>query len=267
MTTSVALTIAGSDSGGGAGIQADLKTFSALGVYGCSVITALTAQNTRGVLGIADVEPAFIRQQMESVFSDISVQAIKIGMLSRTDSINAVADGLEGRCDRPVILDPVMVATSGDQLLQDEAIATLKTRLIPIASLITPNLMEAAILLDCPAPETFRDMARIMKPLMAMGCQAVLLKGGHLTGAESTDLLFDGTDIYPLRSRRILTQNTHGTGCTLSSAITAFLARRFSLPDAVKMAKDYITKAIIHADNLTIGKGHGPVHHFYQWWN
>ncbi len=267
MTTPIALTIAGSDSGGGAGIQADLKAFSALGAYGCSVITALTAQNTQGVQGIADVEPAFIRQQMDSVFSDLPVQAIKIGMLSRTDSINAVADGLEGLRDKHIVLDPVMVATSGDRLLRDDAIATLKARLIPMASLITPNLMEAAVLLDCPVPETSSDMEKMVEPLMALGCQAVLVKGGHLTEAESTDILFDGTDIYHLRSRRIQTPNTHGTGCTLSSAITALLARGYTLPDAVKTAKDYIAEAIAHADNLKIGKGHGPVHHFYQWWN
>lgn len=267
MKNPIALTIAGSDSGGGAGIQADLKAFSALGAYGCSVITVLTAQNTQGVQGIADIEPAFIRQQMDSVFSDLDVQAIKIGMLSRIDNIESVAEGLEDQRGKHIVFDPVMIATSGDRLLQDAAITALKQRLIPMASLITPNLMEATVLLGCPTPETSEAMERMVEPLMALGCQAVLIKGGHLKGEESTDILFDGTEIYHFRSPRIQTKNTHGTGCTLSSAITALLARDFSLVDAVKIAKDYTTGAIAHADTLSIGHGHGPVHHFHQWWS
>lgn len=266
MKTPIALTIAGSDSSGGAGIQADIKTFSALGTYGCSVITALTAQNTLGVQGIVDIEPAFICQQMDSVFYDLDVQAIKIGMLSRTDSIEVVAERLEDLRDKHIVFDPVMVATSDDRLLQDAAITTLRQRIIPVASLITPNLKEAAILLNCSAPKTLGAMERMIEPLMALGCQAVLIKGGHLEQKESTDILFDGTEIYHLRSPRIQTNNTHGTGCTLSSAITALLAQDFSLVDAVKTAKDYIDEAIAHADTLSIGQGHGPVHHFHHWW-
>ncbi|MCK5894053.1 MAG: bifunctional hydroxymethylpyrimidine kinase/phosphomethylpyrimidine kinase [Endozoicomonadaceae bacterium] len=266
MKTPIALTIAGSDSSGGAGIQADIKAFSALGTYGCSVITALTAQNTLGVQGIVDIEPAFICQQLDSVFYDLDVQAIKIGMLSRTDSIEVVVERLEEQRDKHIVFDPVMVATSNDRLLQDEAITTLKKSLIPMASLITPNLKEAAVLLNCPVPKTTGAMGRMVEPLMALGCQAVLIKGGHLEEEESIDILFDGTEIYHLRSPRIQTKNTHGTGCTLSSAITALLAQNFSLVDAVRTAKDYIDEAIAHADTLSIGHGHGPVHHFHHWW-
>ncbi|CAM3608718.1 bifunctional hydroxymethylpyrimidine kinase/phosphomethylpyrimidine kinase [Parendozoicomonas haliclonae] len=269
-TTPIALTIAGSDSGGGAGIQADLKTFSALGAYGCSVITALTAQNTQGVQGIFDVTPEFIRAQMDSVFSDISVKAVKVGMLSQASVIHAVVEGLKNQTEL-LVVDPVMVATSGDKLLQDDAIAALKESLIPMATVITPNLPEATVLLNQPVPQSMEEMEAMIEPLLALGSRSVLLKGGHLCnsehgGEESVDLFHDGKALHRLTSPRYHTENTHGTGCTLSSAITALLARGFELHAAVDYAKRYIANAIAHADELKIGHGHGPVHHFADLW-
>ncbi len=265
-TTPIALTIAGSDSGGGAGIQADLKAFSALGAYGCSVITALTAQNTQGVQGILDVPPEFIRAQMDSVFTDISVKAVKIGMLSQACVIRTIAEALAHYRVELLVVDPVMVATSGDKLLQDDAITTLKECLIPQATMITPNLPEAAVLLDCAIPKTVAQMEALIEPLLALGSRTVLLKGGHLGGEESVDLFHDGQTLHYLTSPRTPTRNTHGTGCTLSSAITALLARGFELHDAVSQGKHYIANAIAHADELHIGHGHGPVHHFAGIW-
>ena len=264
--TPIALTIAGSDSGGGAGIQADLKTFSALGVYGCSVITALTAQNTLGVQGIHGVDPAFVRQQMDSVLGDLAVAAVKIGMLGTPETIAAVADGLAAWRPRWVVLDPVMVAKGGDRLLQDEAVAALRERLLPLASLITPNLPEAAALLGEP-PATSRDaMAAVAARLRALGPAAVLLKGGHLGGADSPDLLLHGRAQLWLEAPRLAIRHTHGTGCTLASAITALLARGRPLPQAVAEAKTWLTAAIAAADGLGIGHGIGPVHHFHALW-
>ncbi|WP_067583548.1 bifunctional hydroxymethylpyrimidine kinase/phosphomethylpyrimidine kinase [Endozoicomonas ascidiicola] len=271
-STPIALTIAGSDSGGGAGIQADLKAFSALGAYGCSVITALTAQNTLGVQGIFDVTPVFVRQQLDSVLSDLPVSAVKVGMLSQPEVIDAVAQAITDYSIQHLVVDPVMVATSGDVLLQESAIATLKSKLIPKASLITPNLPEAAVLLNCPRPESIDDMKAMVEPLMNLGASAVLLKGGHLIGSEgkAIDLFHDGKELHALESAWIDTRNTHGTGCTLSSAITALLAKGFSLTDAVYKGKEYISEAIAHADKLHISgkpeEGHGPVHHFYRIW-
>ncbi|WP_299733468.1 bifunctional hydroxymethylpyrimidine kinase/phosphomethylpyrimidine kinase [uncultured Endozoicomonas sp.] len=271
-STPIALTIAGSDSGGGAGIQADLKAFSALGAYGCSVITALTAQNTLGVQGIFDVTPAFVRQQLDSVLSDLPVSAVKVGMLSQPEVIDAVAQAITDYSIQHLVVDPVMVATSGDVLLQESAIATLKSKLIPKASLITPNLPEAAVLLNCPRPESIDDMKAMVEPLMKLGASAVLLKGGHLIGSEgkAIDLFHDGKELHALESAWIYTRNTHGTGCTLSSAITALLAKGFSLTDAVYKGKEYISEAIAHANQLHIAgkpeEGHGPVHHFYRTW-
>lgn len=264
----IALTIAGSDSGGGAGIQADLKTFSALGAYGCSVITALTAQNTQGVQGIFDVEPAFIRQQMDSVGSDLDVIATKVGMLSRPEVIDTVARAVDDYRLQYLVVDPVMVATSGDVLLQQTAIEKLRTVLIPKASLITPNLPEAAVLLGCEKPESTEDMVGMIEPLLKLGSKAVLLKGGHLTQAngKAIDFFHDGETLHRLESPWIATRNTHGTGCTLSSAVTALLARGYTMGEAVFAAKEYIAGAIAHADELNIGKGHGPVHHFYRSW-
>jgi hydroxymethylpyrimidine/phosphomethylpyrimidine kinase len=264
--TAIAVTIAGSDSGGGAGIQADLKTFSALGVYGASVLTALTAQNTLGVSAIHDVPEEFITAQIDAVFSDLAVNAVKIGMLSRPAIIRAVAAGLDMWTVETVVLDPVMIATSGDPLLQPEAIATLISELLPRATLVTPNLPEAARLLDRPLAETPADMLLQAEAIMALGARAVLLKGGHGAGAESADLLLTDAGPQWFTAPRHATKNTHGTGCTLSSAIAAGLAKGLGLLDAVAEAKTYVTEAIKAADGLTIGKGHGPVHHFYKIW-
>ncbi len=264
--TAIAVTIAGSDSGGGAGIQADLKTFSALGVYGASVIAALTAQNTRGVTGIHDVPPSFVTAQIDAVFSDLAVTAVKIGMLSHPDVIAAVADGLDKYRQERVVLDPVMVATSGDRLLVPEAIEVLRTLLIPKAMVITPNLPEAAALLETAMAQNETEMQEQGERLLALGPKAVLMKGGHGSGAESVDLLIEPHAVARLAAERIDTQNTHGTGCTLSSAIAAGLAKDLPLAEAVREAKAYVTAAIKASDRLTIGQGHGPVHHFHHWW-
>jgi hydroxymethylpyrimidine/phosphomethylpyrimidine kinase len=268
--TAIAVTIAGSDSGGGAGIQADLKTFSALGVYGASVITALTAQNTRGVQAIHDVPAAFVTAQIDSVFSDLAVGAVKIGMLSRPDIIAAVADGLARHAQGiPVVLDPVMVATSGDRLIAEEAVAVLRERLLPQADLITPNLPEAAVLLGEDGPMDEAAAEDHARRLLALGARAVLVKGGHGTGPDSVDHLVTGDGAgHRLAAARIATRNTHGTGCTLSAAIAAGLSRGLPLVEAVTAAKDYLTAALAAADRLTIGRGegHGPVHHFHAVW-
>ncbi len=262
----IAVTIAGSDSSGGAGIQADLKTFSALGVYGASIITALTAQNTLGVTAIHDAPPDFITAQIDAVFEDLKVKAVKIGMLSRPSAIQAVAEGLARWSARPVVLDPVMVAASGARLLEDAAIATLKELLLPRADLITPNLPEAAALLGTAIAEDEAAMAAQGEQLLALGARAVLVKGGHGTGPESVDLLVTPEGILRFPAVRHATRNTHGTGCTLSSAITAGLAKGEGLEAAVANAKRYISGAISAADHLDVGQGHGPVHHFYELW-
>jgi len=264
--TAIAVTIAGSDSGGGAGIQADLKTFSALGVYGASVITALTAQNTVGVTAIHDVPPDFVTAQIDAVFSDLAVDAVKIGMLGRTGVIDAVAAGLDRWRPANIVLDPVMVATSGDKLLAPDAIATLRHELLRRATVVTPNLPEAAALLDTDVAASETEMQVQAERILALGAQAVLIKGGHGAGAVSTDFLFDGTSVTRLSVPRIATRNTHGTGCTLSSAIAAGLAKGQNLADAVRDAKAYVTAAIAAADRLAIGKGHGPVNHFHAIW-
>jgi hydroxymethylpyrimidine/phosphomethylpyrimidine kinase len=261
------LTIAGSDSGGGAGIQADLKTFSALGAYGASVITALTAQNTRTVSAIHDLPPEFVTAQMDAVFGDIAFAAVKIGMLSRPAIIDAVAVGLRRHRARNIVLDPVMVAKSGDRLLGEDAVAALRQHLLPLATVITPNLPEAAVLLDLEEAEDEAGMIDAAARLRALGPQAVLLKGGHLAkGAASVDVLDDGAEPLTLAAPRIATANTHGTGCTLSSAIAALLARGLPLRHAVRAAKAYVTAAIQTADRLKVGHGHGPVHHFHALW-
>lgn len=267
MKTPIALTIAGSDSGGGAGIQADLKTFSALGVYGCSVIAALTAQNTVAVTGVLDVAPEFVTQQIDAVFSDLDIDAVKIGMLSQPETIDAVAKGLEAHKPRHVVLDPVMVAKSGDRLLVPEAVESLKTRLLPLATVITPNLPEAAVLLGRDGDIDADDMEAVAQSLRALGARSVLLKGGHLEGAQSPDYLFDAEGMEVFTAERIDTANTHGTGCTLSSAIAALLARGLELREAVRDAKAYVGAAIRAADTLEIGRGHGPVHHFHEFWS
>jgi hydroxymethylpyrimidine/phosphomethylpyrimidine kinase len=264
--TAIAVTIAGSDPSGGAGIQADLKTFSALGVYGASVITALTAQNTRGVQGIHDVPPEFVALQIDSVFSDLSVAAVKIGMLSRPAIIEAVAAGLDRHGARNVVLDPVMIAASGDALLVPEAVETLRRALLPQALLVTPNLPEAAALLDGAVATTEAAIREQAARIRALGPGAVLIKGGHADGAESVDVLLDEEGFARFASPRVATRNTHGTGCTLSSAIAAYLARGLSLDEAVAQAKTYLTNAIAAADRLAIGHGSGPVHHFHALW-
>ncbi|MCA0319238.1 MAG: bifunctional hydroxymethylpyrimidine kinase/phosphomethylpyrimidine kinase [Proteobacteria bacterium] len=264
--TAIAVTIAGSDSGGGAGIQADLKTFSALGVYGASVITALTAQNTLGVQAIHDVPADFIAAQMDSVFSDLAVGAVKIGMLSQVSVIETVAAGLDRHRAANIVLDPVMVATSGDRLLNPDAVSALRNVLIPRAALVTPNLLEAAALLDQPVALGEDDMLAQGQALIARGAKAVLMKGGHGQGERSTDLLVAPGSVVRLDAPRIDTRNTHGTGCTLSSAVAAGLAKGFPLGQAVAEAKDYVSAAIAASARLSIGKGHGPTHHFHAWW-
>lgn len=263
--TAIALTIAGSDSGGGAGIQADLKTFSALGVYGASVLTAITAQNTKGVTGVEDISSAMIAAQMKAVFSDLNVGAVKIGMVSRIETIDTIASHLAG-LNMPLILDPVMVATSGDRLLQEDAIETLRTRLLPLATLATPNLPEAALLSNQPVAGCREDMIHQAETILKTGVRAVLIKGGHGGGEDSTDILLDGETQHVFSMPRIETHNDHGTGCTLASAITANLALGYGLVDAVGLAKDYLQGALAAGRDLDVGNGHGPVHHFYRWW-
>jgi hydroxymethylpyrimidine/phosphomethylpyrimidine kinase len=262
----IALTIAGSDSSGGAGIQADLKTFSALGVYGASVITALTAQNTQGVSAIHSVPGDFVAAQIDAVLTDLEVGAIKIGMIGASDAASAVAKKLEGIDKIPVILDPVMVATSGDILLDAGAEDVLRNELIPLADLMTPNLLEAARLLGVPRALDEVAMRAQARDLHDLGPSAVLIKGGHGSGAEAVDILFDGTRYDRVTARRIETNNTHGTGCTLSSAIAALMAHGAGLRDAVFRAKAYITEVLEHANDLQVGKGAGPVHHFHTLW-
>ncbi|MET3334436.1 MULTISPECIES: bifunctional hydroxymethylpyrimidine kinase/phosphomethylpyrimidine kinase [Bradyrhizobium] len=266
MTTPVALTIAGSDSSGGAGIQADLKTFAALGVYGASAITALTAQNTRGVTGIHPVPAEFVTAQIDAVFSDLDIGAVKIGMVAEVAGIDAVAAALSRWSPRHVVLDPVMVATSGDRLLASEAVDALRTKLISLASVITPNLPEAAALLDEPVAASEAEIESQGHRLLALGCRAVLIKGGHGEGAESIDYLVDAQNTIALAAPRVATRNTHGTGCSLSSAVAAGLAKGEDLELAVRNAKAWISAAIAAADRFSVGHGHGPVHHFHRFY-
>ena len=265
--TPIAVTIAGSDPSGGAGIQADLKTFSALNVYGASVITSLTAQNTRGVFGVHTVPADFVEAQLDAVFSDLIVDAVKIGMVSEPEIVEVIADCLDRYEMQRVVVDPVMVATSGDRLISEEAIEAVRDILLPRAAIITPNLAEAAELLGTAMAQSEQEMADQAQRLFDYGPGAVLIKGGHGEGDESADILFDGSEALLVSAPRIETYNTHGTGCTLSSAIAAALAQEFTLPRAVAYAKNYITEAIRHADELTIGAGAGPVHHFHAVWD
>jgi hydroxymethylpyrimidine/phosphomethylpyrimidine kinase len=263
MTMPIALTIAGSDSSGGAGIQADLKTFAALGVYGASVVTALTAQNTRGVTGIHQVPSDFVTAQLDAVFTDLEVKAVKIGMVAQFATIEAIVAGLTRWSPKHIVLDPVMVATSGDRLLATDAVEALRAKLIPRASLITPNLPEAAALLDEPVAASEAAIESQGQRLLAMGCRAVLIKGGHGQGAESVDYLIGGEGSIALAAPRIVTKNTHGTGCSLSSAIAAGLAKGENMETAVRHAKIWVSAAIAAADRLGVGHGHGPIHHFH----
>jgi hydroxymethylpyrimidine/phosphomethylpyrimidine kinase len=263
-TTPVALTIAGSDSSGGAGIQADLKTFAALGVYGASVITALTAQNTVGVSGIHLVPPGFVTAQIDAVFSDLDVKAVKIGMVAQHATIEAIADALARWSKAPIVLDPVMVATSGDRLLAPDAVAALRARLIPRAAILTPNLPEAAALLDEPVAASAAEIEAQGRRLLALGCPAVLIKGGHGEGHDSVDYLVSAAGTLELAAPRSPTRTTHGTGCSLSSAIAAGLAGGDDLVTAVRHAKAFVSDAIAAADRFSVGHGHGPIHHFHK---
>ena len=264
--TPIALTIAGSDSSGGAGIEADLKTFSALGVYGATVITALTAQNTKEVRAIHAVPAEFVAAQIDAVFSDLRVNAVKIGMLWQAEVIGTVAAAL-GRWDQGnVVLDPVLVATSGDRLLAPSALELLKRALFPRARLLTPNLLEAAALLDASVAQSEEDMREQGERLLAFGPRAVLMKGGHGAGAQSLDLLIEPQDCMRLVADRITTRNSHGTGCTLSAAIAAGLAKGLDLAEAVRRAKEFVTAALAAADALEVGSGRGPVHQFHGIW-
>jgi hydroxymethylpyrimidine/phosphomethylpyrimidine kinase len=253
------LTIAGSDSCGGAGIQADLKTFSAHGVYGMSVITAVTAQNTQGVFAVQDISPEVISKQIEAIFDDIAVDAVKIGMVSQIATIETIADGLNHWQAKNVVLDPVMVSKSGYHLLNREAEASLIKLLLPLAAIVTPNIPEAEVITKLQIA-SIADMELAAHIIFDLGAKSVLIKGGHLNG-DSTDVLYDGHKMSYLQSARINTPNTHGTGCTLSSAIASNLAQGDSISVAVEKAKEYITVAI--ENSFPIGKGVGPTHHFY----
>ncbi|WP_136658250.1 bifunctional hydroxymethylpyrimidine kinase/phosphomethylpyrimidine kinase [Nitratireductor sp. XY-223] len=258
------LTIAGSDPSGGAGIQADLKTIAANGAYGMAVITALTVQNTRGVSGIHTVPAGFVRDQILAIFDDIRVDAIKVGMLADTGTVQAVADCLRLVDAIPVVVDPVCVATSGARLLAHDALDAMKETLIPRASLLTPNLPEAAELLGRAEPVRRQDMAPAADALLRLGAEAVLLKGGHLAGRTSCDLLVGTGTRSWLEAARVETKNTHGTGCTLSAAIASQIPRHGSLLEAVAAAKDYVHGAIVHSGRLSVGHGHGPVNHAWK---
>ena len=262
------LTIAGSDPSGGAGIQADLKTFSALRGYGMSVLTGLTAQNTRGVRSVHPVPASFVTEQLDAVFDDVRVDAVKIGMLGTPDVVDAVATVLARRRPPHVVLDPVMVAKSGDRLLSVDAVAHLRDVLLPRVDLVTPNLPEAADLLGVPEADTEEQMREQLDALRKLG-PAVLLKGGHLTGPECPDLFAaPGSDADPVRlvAPRVWTTSDHGTGCTLSAAVAALRPRRDGWLTAVTDAKAYLTAALAAADRLSVGGGRGPVHHFHAWW-
>ena len=261
------LSIAGSDPSGGAGIQADLKTISACGCFAATAITAIVDENTVGVFGVHPVPIDFVKGQIKSVLDDIGADAIKIGMLHSSELIRAVKDTLIPYGIQNIVLDPVMIATSGDKLLLDEAIETLKNELIPMTRVVTPNIPEAEILLDRKISRQ-ADLPLVVKDLSCNGTVSVLLKGGHLTENELVDVFYNAEtdEIIELRSERVVTRNTHGTGCTFSSAVASFLAQRLTLNDAIRSAKDYIYRAIVVGSAYEIGKGHGPVYHFHQFW-
>lgn len=261
------LSIAGSDPSGGAGVQADLKAFSALGAYGMCALTALTAQNTTGVRGVSAVDPSFLRDQIEAVFDDVRVDAVKIGMVGSAASVTIVAECLERYRPAVVVVDPVMVAKSGDRLIDDAAVAALRERLLPLASLVTPNLPEAAVLLgEDEAPATVDAMEAAGMRLLGSGARAALVKGGHLDGDAVTDVLCESTGTRAYGAERVRTSNTHGTGCTLSSAIAALAPASASMADAVDAARRYLLMALGAADRLSVGHGCGPVHHFADLW-
>lgn len=263
------LSIAGSDPSGGAGVQADLKTFSALGCYGMAALTALTAQNTIGVTGVHVPPASFVAAQIDAIFNDVRVDAVKIGMLASGEIVEAVADRLRAHGARNIVLDPVLVATSGDSLGAPDVVDAMRRHLIPLAAIITPNVPEAMRLGDeASEPHSASDLEALARNIHALGSRAVLVKGGHLTGELAPDVLFDGATIETFTAPRIDTRNTHGTGCTLSSAIAAYLARGLSMKDAVAAAKTYLTGALAASSALSVGSGtgHGPVHHFHNLW-
>ncbi|WP_025819254.1 bifunctional hydroxymethylpyrimidine kinase/phosphomethylpyrimidine kinase [Shewanella marina] len=270
INTPITLTIAGSDSGGGAGIQADIKTISATGAYACSVITALTAQNTLGVQAVLAVDADFVKQQLDAVFTDLAIDSVKIGMLNDTHVIKVVADALRRYQPKHIVLDPVMVATSGDKLLQDDALLCMQQVLFPLVDIITPNLPEAAALIGARLPTSTAQMHALLPQLQQLLQRVnanawLLLKGGHLQDSDQcVDLLTDGNSCHQLSGPRYPTHNTHGTGCSLSAAIASYLAQGDSMLEAVSRAKQYLAQAIKYADQLNIGHGHGPINHFYQ---
>jgi hydroxymethylpyrimidine/phosphomethylpyrimidine kinase len=261
--TPIALTIAGSDSSGGAGIQADLKTFTAFGVYGASVVTALTAQNTHGVQAVQAVPAAFVTTQLASVLSDLAVDAVKTGMLADAGITETVVRMLRAGPPRPLVVDPVMVATSGDVLLEPEAIGAVRDGLVPLATLITPNLAEAAVLLDACKAESEAEMCDQARALLGLGCRAVLVKGGHGTGGQAVDVLATAGGVETFASPRVATPHTHGTGCTLSAAIAALLAQGAALADAVRRAKAFVWHGLHAGRALGVGSGRGPVDHLF----
>lgn len=258
------LSIAGSDPSGGAGIQADLKTFGALGCYGMAVLTALTAQNTRGVTGVHIPPAEFVGQQIEAVFADVQVHAVKIGMLASPDIIAVVADRLAHHRAPNIVLDPVLVATSGDSLGGPGVVEAMVRHLFPLATIITPNGPEAAAFLHGAEPRSVGDLEKAARDLQSFGARSVLVKGGHVQGTDAVDALYDGRDLRLFTAPRIKTQNTHGTGCTLSSAIAAYLSKGLPVGEAVATAKTYLTQSLHHADELRVGSGHGPVNHFWN---
>ncbi|AOB40890.1 bifunctional hydroxymethylpyrimidine kinase/phosphomethylpyrimidine kinase [Bordetella parapertussis] len=265
-----ALSIAGVDPSGGAGVLADVKAMSALGAYGCAVIAAMTAQNTQGVTGISPVPAEFVGLQIDTLFADVPIDAVKLGMLGQEAVTLVVAEKLARWQPAHIVLDPVMVAKSGDLLLERGAVGALRETLLPLATLLTPNLPEAGVLLDERPVETLKEMRRVAERLRNRmthaGQRWVMVKGGHLPGNETIDLLHDGDRMIELPGHRIETPNTHGTGCTLSAALAALLPQSPDVPEAARRAKAYLTEAIRQADRLQVGSGHGPVHHFHAWW-
>jgi hydroxymethylpyrimidine/phosphomethylpyrimidine kinase len=264
------LTIAGVDPSGGAGIVADVKAISALRAYACAVVAALTAQNTRAVTGVLSIEPAFVRQQIDTLYADVRIDALKIGMIGGSSLIEVVADRLAAQPTPHRVLDPVMIAKSGDTLLEKSAIGALRETLLPLSTVITPNLPEAGVLLEARPVETIKEMYRVAERLRELmphsGARWVYLKGGHLSGDDAFDLLTDGDRMIELNEPRVPTKNTHGTGCTLSAALAALLPQTGNVPEAARRAKAYLTEALRNADQLSVGSGHGPVHHFHSLW-
>ena len=260
------LSIAGIDPSGGAGLFADLKAFSALGAYGTGVVAALTAQNTQGVTGVQPVPVEFIAQQIDTLFADVRIDAVKLGMLGTSEVVITVAAALRRHHVTRLVVDPVMVSKSGHHLLSPDAVAALRAEILPLAEIITPNLPEAEVLLNCPPIRTLAGMRAAARALQALGPRIVVLKGGHLDGADSIDVIDNGTTQVELPAVRIVTKNTHGTGCTLSAAIAALLPQHADPIDAIRAAKAYLTSAIAASGQLSVGSGHGPVHHFHALW-